>query len=78
MVHVPARHHADARRRGVRSWFSDLALPSTDRGALTQAVIVLLATATVVTMVRRERSLVLLTVGIAAVLLGLMGLRTLH
>lgn len=62
----------------MRSWFSDLALPSTDRGALTQAVIVLFAAATVVTMVRRERSLVLLTVGIAAVLMGLMGLRALH
>lgn len=62
----------------MTSWFSNIASPSTDRGALLQALLVVVLTAVVVTMVRRERSLVLLVVGIAAVLLGLMGLRTLH
>lgn len=62
----------------VKAWLSDLALPSTDRGAFVQAAIVLVVTVAAVTLVRRERSLVLLTLGIGTVLLGLMGVRALH
>ncbi|MGE0139495.1 MAG: hypothetical protein AB7R77_16900 [Ilumatobacteraceae bacterium] len=56
----------------------DILLPATDRGALFQVIVVLVTMAVVTTLVRRERSLVLLSVGFFLVVLGLMGMRTLH
>jgi hypothetical protein len=57
---------------------SDILLPATDRGALAQVIVVLVTMGVVTTLVRRERSLVLLSVGFFLVVLGLMGMRTLH
>jgi hypothetical protein len=57
---------------------SELLLPRTDAGALAQVIGVIAVTVIVVVLVRRERSLVMLTVGAGMVLLGVMGLRTLH
>lgn len=56
----------------------DILLPATDRAALVQVFMVLVTMAVVTTLVRRERSLVLLSVGFFLVVLGLMGMRTLH
>ena len=56
----------------------DILLPATDRVALVQLIVVLIAMAVVTTLVRRERSLVLLSIGFFLVVLGLMGMRTLH
>jgi hypothetical protein len=56
----------------------DILLPATDRAALVQVIVVLATMAVVTTLVRRERSLVLLSVGFFLVVLGLMGMRTLH
>lgn len=56
----------------------DILLPATDRAALIQVIVVLAVMAVVTTLVRRERSLVLLSVGFFLVVLGLMGMRTLH
>jgi hypothetical protein len=56
----------------------DLLLPRTDAGAATQVAAVLGAAGVLTVVVRRERSLVLLTLGVASVVLGLMGVRALH
>ncbi len=56
----------------------DILLPATDRAALIQVIVVLAAMGTVTTLVRRERALVLLSIGFFLVVLGLMGMRTLH
>lgn len=56
----------------------DILLPSSDRIALLQAVAVVAGAAIATYLVRRERPLVLLTVGLGMTLLGLMALRTLH
>lgn len=53
-------------------------LPHTDAGAGMQVVIVIFLTLVVATMVRRERSLVMLSIGSGMVVLGLMGMRALH
>lgn len=57
---------------------SELLLPRTDAGAGMQALIVIVLTITMMLLVRREHSLVLLTLGVGMVVLGAMGLRTLH
>ena len=57
---------------------SDLLLPRTDAGAAAQLIAVAVLTVVGVVLVRRERALVLLVVGVGAVLAGLMGVRTLH
>ncbi len=57
---------------------SELLLPRTDAGALAQVVGVVVLTAAIALVVRRERSLVTLVVGVGMVVLGAMGLRTLH
>jgi len=57
---------------------ASLLLPRTDGGVLAQLITVIVATVVVATLVRRERSLVILTIGVGTVTLGLMGLRTLH
>lgn len=56
----------------------DILLPATDRDAFVQVVVVLATMAVVTTLVRRERSLALLSVGCFLIVLGLMGMRTLH
>jgi len=56
----------------------DILLPATDRAALFQVIVVLVAMAMTTTLVRRERALVLLSIGFFMVVLGLMGTRTLH
>ena len=56
----------------------DILLPATDQAALVQVIVVLIAMAVVTTVVRRERALVLLSIGFFLVVLGLMGMRTLH
>ena len=56
----------------------DVLLPATDRGAAGQVVVVLALAIGATRLVRRERALVLLTVGSAMFVLGLMAMRTLH
>lgn len=56
----------------------DILLPATNSGALAQMIVVLVTMAVVTTLVRHERSLVLLSTGFFLVVLGLMGVRTLH
>lgn len=56
----------------------DILLPATDRAAVVQVIVVLVAMAMTTTLVRRERALVLLSIGFFMVVLGLMGMRTLH
>ena len=56
----------------------DILLPATDRSAFVQVIVVLVAMVVVTTVVRRERALVLLSIGLFMVVLGVMGLRTLH
>lgn len=56
----------------------DVLLPSSDLVSLLQVVVVVLVTAGATYLVRGERSLVLLTVGLGLTVLGLMSLRTLH
>ena len=53
-------------------------LPAADRAAFVQVIVVLVAMVVVATVVRRERALVLLSIGFFMVVIGLMGLRTLH
>jgi hypothetical protein len=62
----------------VQSAANEMLLPRTDAGALAQVIGVIAVTVIVVVLVRRERSLVLLATGAGMVLLGVMGLRTLH
>jgi len=57
---------------------ADVLLPDSDRTALIQVVVVALFTIGLAYLARRERSLVLLVVGVGAVTLGLMSLRTVH
>lgn len=56
----------------------DLVLPRTDAGVVAQVIIVVVLMVAVGVLVRRESSLVTLTVGVGLVLLGLMGVRALH
>jgi hypothetical protein len=56
----------------------DLLFPATDAGVLAQVIGVLVTTVVVLVLVRRERSLVTLTIGIALVVLGFFGFRALH
>ena len=76
MVDVPNRH------RGAHGLIStpirDVLLPSSDRAALVQVLVVIAVIVVVTWLVRRARSLVLLSVGAGMCVLGLMALRTLH
>lgn len=56
----------------------DVLMPRTDRGVLVQLLLVIAAVVVVGVLVRRERSLVTLTIGIGLVIVGLMGVRALH
>ena len=56
----------------------DILLPHSDRTALIQVIVVVVLIGCAAYLVRRERALVQLTLGIGAVVLGLMAMRTLH
>ena len=56
----------------------DILLPHSERTALIQVIVVALVTAIGVYLVRREKALVQLVLGLGLTVLGLMGLRTLH
>lgn len=56
----------------------EIVLPRTDAGVLAQLVTLAVAVLVVSLLVRREHELLLLTWGIGLVLLGGMGLRSLH
>ncbi|CAB4580513.1 MAG: hypothetical protein ACK5CE_16215 [Actinomycetes bacterium] len=60
------------------SLIDDLLHPATDAGVAAQVMGVVVVTTIVTTLVRRERSLVMLTVGASMVVLGWFGLRALH
>lgn len=52
--------------------------PATDAGAIGQTLGVLAATIAAVWLVRRERALVTLVIGVSLVLIGFFGVRALH
>lgn len=56
----------------------DILLPHSDRTALIQVLVVLAITVLITWSVRRERALAQLSLGVGAVVLGLMAMRTLH
>ncbi len=56
----------------------DILLPHSDRTALIQVLVVVTIVAIATSVVRRERALVQLVLGVGAVVLGLMAMRTLH
>ncbi len=58
----------------MTDWWS----PTTDAGVVVQVVVTILLGAALAVAVRRERSLVLLVVGVTMVLLGWYGIRGLH
>ena len=57
---------------------NEVLVPRTDAGAAAQVVATVVITMTIAILVRRERALVVLALGLGAVVLGAMGLRTLH
>lgn len=58
----------------VASWW----FPTTDAGVAVQVVVTILLGVAVGVLVRHERSLVLLVIGVTLVLLGWYGIRALH
>ena len=56
----------------------DFLLPTTDRAVALQLGAVVLVALVAVWLVRRERALVELVIGLAFVVVGMMGLRALH
>ena len=58
--------------------FDEIVTPRTDAGALSQVLLVAVVTVLLAVLVRRERALVLLVIGVGVGLLGVMSLRTLH
>jgi hypothetical protein len=56
----------------------DILLPDSDRTALIQVIVVVAIVAIAASVARRERALVRLVLGVGAVVLGLMSMRTLH
>lgn len=56
----------------------DLLYPRTDAGVLAQVILVAVAAVFVVVLVRRERALVVFTIGVTLVVLGFFGFRALH
>jgi len=56
----------------------DVLFPATDAGVIVQTLGVLAVTIAVVRLVRRERALVTLVIGVSLMLLGFFGLRGLH
>jgi hypothetical protein len=57
---------------------NEILLPRTDAGAGAQVIFVVVAMIMAGVLVRRERALVTLVVGVGLVVLGLMGMRALH
>lgn len=57
---------------------NEILLPRTDAGAGVQVIAVVVALIVVAVLVRRERALVTLVVGVGFVVLGLIGMRALH
>lgn len=57
---------------------NEILLPRTDAGAGAQVIAVVVALIVVAVLVRRERALVTLVVGVGFVVLGLIGMRALH
>ncbi len=78
MVGVPARHLCRGKRLSILRVMDDVLFPATDAGVVGQILGVLAVTVTLVWLVRRERALVTLTIGVSFVLLGFFGLRALH
>lgn len=76
MVDVPFRHRGAHRLSSTP--VRDILLPSSDRTALIQVLVVISITLVATYLVRREKALVLFTVGLGMTVLGLMALRTLH
>jgi len=66
------------RRPDLRLLVDDVLFPATDAGAVGQLLGVLAVTIAVLWLVRRERALVTLVIGISMVLLGFFGIRSLH
>ncbi len=62
----------------MNSAANEILLPRTDAGAGAQVIVVVLSTVVLATLVRRERSFVMLTIGVGMVVLGFMAMRTLH
>ncbi|RLE15795.1 MAG: hypothetical protein DRJ50_15655 [Actinobacteria bacterium] len=56
----------------------DVLLPDTDLAAGVQAIVIILLTIVVAVLVRKERALVQLALGVGIFLLAMMGLRSLH
>ena len=56
----------------------EILLPRTDAGAGVQVLVVIALTAVAAVLVRRERSLVTLVIGVGMVVLGFIGMRALH
>ena len=56
----------------------DVLLPHSEQTALIQVIVVLSVTVVGAVLVRRERALLQLVIGLGLFLLGLMSLRTLH
>jgi hypothetical protein len=56
----------------------EVLFPSTDAGAMTEFVLVVVASIVLAWLVRRERALVMLTIGVSMVVLGWFGVRSLR
>ena len=65
-------------RLDLRPLVDDVVFPATDAGVVGQVLGVLAVTIALVWLVRRERALVTLVIGVSLVLLGFFGLRGLH
>ncbi len=63
---------------GKRKPVNEFLLPATDAGVLAQIGGLVAVTAVVLWLLRRQREVQILVIGIAVVLLAVMGLRTLH
>ena len=74
MVGDDARTDRQTDRTLIGSWW----FPETDAGVVVQGIVTLIIAVVIGVAVRRERSLVLLVIGITSVTLGWYGLRGLH
>ena len=72
MVDVPPRH------RHPVAVIHDLLLPRSDRTALVQVIVVVIAFSIGAWFARGERAVLQLVIGVGLVVLGLMAMRTLH
>jgi hypothetical protein len=72
------RHDARADREAVSALIASWWFPETDAGVVVQVVVTLLIAIALGVLVREERSLVLLVIGVTLVTLGWYGIRGLH